>query len=569
MRDKTAQTVGWAASLPTLQTKRDKTMSLKYCFVLILSAFFIAFGCFPTRAIHAQISTDGTLGAAASLTGPNFRIGADLGKQTGGNLFHSFKDFNINTRESAAFTGPNSVQNIISRVTGGNVSQIDGLLRSEIPGANFFLLNPAGILFGQNASLDIGGSFHVSTADYLRLGEKGRFDVLSGENDLLTAEPPSAFGFLRENPSDIEIKGNLEVPEKQSLSIIGGNVNVSGGVLSAPGGQIRIFSAASAGEISLSPASESEFLSFEKLGDISFTDNATADVSADQAGEIYIRGGNFLLSGSDSPLFNSSVCSVTGESDGGIIDIRMREAIRLTEYGSIFTRTTGDGNSGNISLFADSLYLDTGRILTESGWTDDNGLILFIGKGNSGDISFNIREMRIRGGVISTNTLDTGNAGNISISADLLQIGEQGKIVADNGNVYVGEGGTATSGTVVGGKGNSGNITLDLNRLEMDRASISSNTVGAGAGGTVSVTARDAVNIDGSGEKEDPKLCDDCYYGIGCASEGSGKGGHINITTGELNLSKDGMISGQAHCSGVGGNVSLEVKRLNVSPAEP
>ncbi|MDM8558778.1 filamentous hemagglutinin N-terminal domain-containing protein, partial [Candidatus Parabeggiatoa sp. HSG14] len=117
--------------------------------------------------------------------GPDYLIGADLGQQMEGNLFHSFQDFNLNSLESATFSGPNSVQNILSRVTGGNPSNIDGLIRSTIPNADFYFLNPNGIMFGPNAQLDVQGSFHASTADYLRLGDGGRFDARYPSDSLL------------------------------------------------------------------------------------------------------------------------------------------------------------------------------------------------------------------------------------------------------------------------------------------------------------------------------------------------------------------------------------------------
>jgi len=91
----------------------------------------------------AEISTDGSLGAAISLTGPDFAITSDLGQQVGGNLFHSFQVFNINTGETATFSGPASVANILGRVTGGSASSIDGAINSSIQGANLYLINPA------------------------------------------------------------------------------------------------------------------------------------------------------------------------------------------------------------------------------------------------------------------------------------------------------------------------------------------------------------------------------------------------------------------------------------------
>jgi len=143
----------------------------------------------------AQITTDGTLGQALNLPGPDYQIGADLGQQRGGNLFQSFQDFNLQSWESATFSGPNHIQNVISRVTGGNPSNIDGLFRSTILGADVYFLNPYGIVFGPNAQLDVQGSFHASTADYLRLGEGGRFDARNPSNSILTVAPIASFGF--------------------------------------------------------------------------------------------------------------------------------------------------------------------------------------------------------------------------------------------------------------------------------------------------------------------------------------------------------------------------------------
>ena len=112
---------------------------------------------------------------AGPLTGPNFVIGSGVGRTVGNNLFHSFGQFNVGTGESATFTGSPSISNVISRVTGGQLSSINGLIdtRTFMPSANFFLLNPAGVMLGADASLNVGGAFHLSTADYLCLGVAG------------------------------------------------------------------------------------------------------------------------------------------------------------------------------------------------------------------------------------------------------------------------------------------------------------------------------------------------------------------------------------------------------------
>src|SRR5262249_19607437 len=110
---------------------------------------------------QAQMTLDGSLGPRGPLTGPNYYIPHDVGQLRGANLFHSFGQFNVQRGESATFTGPSSVVNILSRVTGGEQSFINGRLQSTIPGANLYLLNPSGVLFGPHASLNVSGSFHV------------------------------------------------------------------------------------------------------------------------------------------------------------------------------------------------------------------------------------------------------------------------------------------------------------------------------------------------------------------------------------------------------------------------
>ena len=150
----------------------------------------------PNFVAHAEVVLDGTLGASGALQGPNFAIDANFGKQVGTNLFHSFESFNLNRTESATFIGPADIGNIINRVTGGQPSSIDGLLSSKIPSADVYFLNPAGVMFGPNAQINLPGSLYISSSDYLKLGNSGRFDATAPDNSLLTVAPPSAFGFL-------------------------------------------------------------------------------------------------------------------------------------------------------------------------------------------------------------------------------------------------------------------------------------------------------------------------------------------------------------------------------------
>ena len=151
------------------------------------------------------MATDGTLGPRVTLSGSDLNVGAELGQVRGRNLFHSFERFNIDTGGRVTFTGPDGLRNVISRVTGGERSSINGTLASAIPGADFYLLNPAGILFGPNARLDVKGSFHASTADELQFADGAVFSALDTAGSTLSVAEPQAFGFLGANVGRLEV----------------------------------------------------------------------------------------------------------------------------------------------------------------------------------------------------------------------------------------------------------------------------------------------------------------------------------------------------------------------------
>jgi filamentous hemagglutinin family protein len=148
----------------------------------------------------ADVATDGTLGRRVRLTGPDVEVGADLGRVRGKNLFHSFERFDVPSRGRVTFTGPAGLDNVVSRVTGDEPSSIDGTLASRVPGADVYLVNPSGIVFGPNARLDVPGSFHASTADELRFSDGVAFSASDPGRGGLSVAKPEAFGFLSSNP---------------------------------------------------------------------------------------------------------------------------------------------------------------------------------------------------------------------------------------------------------------------------------------------------------------------------------------------------------------------------------
>src|SRR6516164_7748702 len=232
----------------------------------------------PHRSAAQRITIDGRLSPAQTLIGPNYAITANLGKQVGGNLFHSFGQFGLSTGESATFSGPATAGNVIGRVTGGNASSIDGRIQSTISGANLYLINPSGIVFGPNAAVNVSGSFHASTADYIKMSDGAKFQATNPDAGTLSAAPPAAFGFLTASPAQITVNGSTLGPVPGTLGLVGGPGSISGATLSAPAGTIHVTSAAGTGEVPVDPRN-TQALTVTSFGPVQITGGSKLDVS--------------------------------------------------------------------------------------------------------------------------------------------------------------------------------------------------------------------------------------------------------------------------------------------------
>ncbi|TVQ65226.1 MAG: filamentous hemagglutinin N-terminal domain-containing protein, partial [Spirulina sp. DLM2.Bin59] len=161
---------------------------------------------------------DGT-GTLIEYQGQTYRITG--GTEAGGNLFHSFEHFGLNAGQVAQFLSQPGIENILGRVTGGNPSLIQGILRVSGSNAHLYLINPAGIIFGPGSSLDLSGNFTATTAD--RIGFEGGWFNASGPNDYSgLGGNPQQFSFLQANPSGIVNAGDL---------ITSGNLYISAGTI--------------------------------------------------------------------------------------------------------------------------------------------------------------------------------------------------------------------------------------------------------------------------------------------------------------------------------------------------
>ncbi|BAZ44428.1 hypothetical protein NIES4102_14370 [Chondrocystis sp. NIES-4102] len=235
---------------------KTQGFTLVYCQIL-----FCTLGCLFSNNSNAQVTTDGTVNTQVTQNGNVAEITG--GETQGNNLFHSFQDFSINTGNEATFNNADNITNIFSRVTGGNISNIDGLIRTNGT-ANLFLINPAGIIFGENASLDIGGSFYASSASSILFNE-GEFNATDiNTPPTLTINAPIGLGF-RSAPGDIinrsvvNNRRGLEVSPGNNIALLGGDVKLAGGSINAPGGLIELGGLSNSGQININTVGGFEF----------------------------------------------------------------------------------------------------------------------------------------------------------------------------------------------------------------------------------------------------------------------------------------------------------------------
>jgi len=506
-----------------------------YNITLALLAVVISIA--ASQTLRADVVLDGTLGQSGSLTGPDYAITSDFGYISGTNLFHSFDTFNIDTYESATFSGPDSIENIISRVTGGDASWIDGTISCDIIDANLYFLNPAGVIFGENASLDITGSFYVSTADYLSLGSGGRFDASQPGNTILTSAPVEAFGFLGDTLSDITITGSsLEVEDGESLSVIGGNVTIVSALLSAPAGEINIAGMALPGEVTLDENDSS--LGVEQAGGTIFiTSDSYVSVNGDDSGQICIRGGNLVIE--DASELSSVV---QGDSDGGSIDISIDDTLQLSNGGLVNVSTMASGDAGSLTIDAGELVIDSQN---SEYFTGLIALVYPGASGHGGDITVEVSDSLtlLNGGTISVSTFDSGDGGSLSVTAGEIFIDGQGSDYVTGFTAQVGSGATGHGGDIT--VETSGTLTL------VDGGEIDLGVFGEGDAGSLSVTAGE-IFIDGQDSGSMTGFVAQVYSG------GIGDGGDISVeTSGLLSVANGGEITVSILGEGDAGSLSV------------
>lgn len=539
------------------------------------------------HTLAQNVTLDGTLGPARTLTGPRYVIQQEDGQTVGSNLFHSFGRFSLDTIERADFLSANSIRNILARVTGGERSLINGLLFTQSANVNLFLINPNGIVFGPTAFLDIGGSqrgsFVATTMEALVWPNGAQFSAINpgGRESLLTiAGDPSGFLSSLRPPAPIaaNFAFGLGVYEGQSLLLLGGDMTLDGSFLfvrSSQGGQIDLASVAGTGTVGLNTEGNRLTLQVPDAmprADVTLRNQTTLDVTAADGGNVAITARNLTLSGQSRiragigdgqgavgrQAGNISInttgtvrleqlsqirndVSSTGQGNGGNIQITTGSLI-IPDDSFIIASTFGRGNAGNVLIQAtDAVALTTGDIFSSA----EEGSI-----GNGGEIRIRTRSLSLNdGSQLGTNTFSNGQAGNITIDAEDITF---------RGADAAGFSSGAFSTISKQGVGTGGNINITTGNLSLlEGGKLSAVSFGRGTAGTVTVRASgnvvfDGVNANGNNSGAFGSL----------QSEAEGKGGSIHIQARSLAVTNGAQLSTSTYGKGDAGNIALRAQSI-------
>ncbi|WP_413160178.1 filamentous hemagglutinin N-terminal domain-containing protein [Capilliphycus salinus ALCB114379] len=557
----------------------------------------------PVLPTQAQIVPDNSLGNENSVVTPNVNIRGinsdriDGGAVRGGNLFHSFQEFNVDEGRGAYFSNPDNIINILTRVTGGNVSEILGTL-GVLGNANLFLINPAGIVFGPNARLDVGGSFFASTADGI-LFDGFEFAASNPEAPpLLTINMPIGLN-IRENPGAIVnqaapqlvrpdgsslrddagflISQGLNVPQNQTLALVGGDVLFNNGFAISPGSRIQLGGLSEPGIIQINPDNSLSFPDNIQRGNVALTNESEINIRGNGGGDVNINARNVEISG-DS-VIRAGIDQGLGflEAQGGDVNINAQENVLITGTESSIRNVIdfdAIGQPGNINITANSLRMDSGAFLNTalfgqgnagnisvqaasvevSGTSPDgefaSGFFADVneaGKGNGGNIYIETEQFRLTEGArIQSNTFGQGNAGRISIIAtESVELSSSNIFTRVQENV-LGNGGTVNI--------NTGNLLLSQG------AQIDTSTSGEGDAGNITVKAD---NIEFMGTSADGEFPSAFFADVN--ETGMGNGGNIYIETGQLRLTDRARIQSSTFGEGNGGTIQIKAGQLRLT----
>jgi len=537
------------------------------------------------------------------------------GTTVGNNLFHSFNQFSIPTDGTAYFNNAVAIENIITRVTGQSISNIDGVIHANGT-ANLFLLNPNGIIFGSNASLDIGGSFLASTASSLKFADDTEFSATDTQTQpLLTISLPIGLQFgdsvgrivtqsqasLNGAVNSVGLPAGLQVRAGRTLALLGGDVVLERGNITAEGGGIELGSVASNNLVRLSSTNQGWVLGYEGIQNfqnISLSQAAIVDTSGDQGGDIQIQGRRVTLTGGSQVVSSSLTRGIAGDlrvsasesvelvgvgslpdgelfpsglfaevdqeatGEGATLTIETRQ-LNVRDGAEVSTTTFGAGRGVDLVVRASESVELEGTSL-DAGFA--SGLFAQVdvnqfgdeATGKGGTLTIETRQLNVRDGAqVATTSFSSGSAGDLRVSAlDSVElVGTAPDQITPSG-LFAQVDQEAT--------GDGGKLAIETGRLTLlNGAQISSSTQGNGQGGTLTINASDSVQVSGASPAATLTVGRSGIF-VSAEPGATGDAGTLKITTGLLTVDDGARISADNFGTGQGGTATLHIEQLIV-----
>ncbi|MBD2667175.1 hypothetical protein B6N60_04560 [Richelia sinica FACHB-800] len=535
----------------------------KGIFGTLITCLFTSGLALPT---FAQVTSDGTTGTIVNPNGNNFTILNGTAK--GQNLFHSFSNFSVPTDGSATFDLVNTpnIKTIFSRVTGENISHIDGLiqtLNSSNP-VSLFLMNPNGIMFGANASLNISGSFVGTTAESIKFADGTEFSAkdtstrpiltmsvpvglqLGVDAGSIKAQGKPILNFLPD-PQNPENPSNFpQIFKAQTVALVGKDIDFNSAIISNPDGRFELLALKNA-ELGLNNQAGLQI---------------TSPISADW-GTITLRKSSHL----DTTGFN-----------GGAINIRGR-GLTIKEGAGISSATNGSRGKGKGITVTTTEFVELLGVSDPLNYaTPGIFTSVFASNAQAGDITVETPSLRIANGgwlqsvnfgfnFFNGTPIRNSKTGNITVRAQDVEVKGYNPFPFDFFGTQSFRPSAITTLVTGGENNNSGNITIEADRVRVLNGSrISTDLLGSafglttGKAGDISINSTESLEISGTTPVNFTSAVISSIQPFA-----RGQGGNISITTGRLAVSNGGAVSSALGGQGKAGNLDIQATDVEVS----
>lgn len=510
----------------------------------------------------------------ASLTADSngvINIDASVGKGSGDNLFHSFQEFNVGNGQTAEFTDStsSSYSNVIALVTGNNSSEIFGTIHTGtgLENANLYLINPNGILFGNGASVSVGGAFYASTADTVHFADNTRLELKLINNKVnFSSAPISAFGFTDvSNATEVSIK-DVSLNFTNDAAIYADNIRIEKGADSANASGIQVDN----GSLTLVATAQNTNYQLAAPNGTPVTNDAGAiemngaTVSLNGDRNIVLRGGKLTLTNNSNITLNSS------GADLGDLGPRLQIGLadKLDIDHSMILSTTSLGISGDIDINAREIDINAqGRIV--NGVPGITRAVI-----STGDININTERLSIVGETQNENpdaiytAGETGiavnagkrpdsSSGTINIFAKDIIMANNAKISGTNSGANAGDI-NLTQTSANGSLSMNSGAQINFYSLGSSRSPASGANINIGFS-NVSISGAD-VYTDANGAAIDAALTQISNTSVNAVAGG----GDIFIDAQTFRLSQSARISTTSSIDGSGGSVFISAASIDI-----